>query len=85
MTDDWVLLRRCAFVHEAEFLKSVLDAAGIEAAIPDEHTLAINPGYVPMFGGVRLLVRHRDRQEADQVLNVGDISAFTREPSSMDE
>ncbi len=85
MTDDWVLIRRCAFVHEAEFLKSVLDAAGIDATIPDEHTLAINPGYVPMFGGVRLLVRHRDRQQADQVLNAADVSASTGEPSSMDE
>lgn len=74
MADDWVLLRRCGFVHEAEFLKSVLDAAGIEAAIPDGHTLGINPGYVPMFGGVRLLVRDRDREQADQVLSAGEDS-----------
>ena len=68
MTDDWTVLRRCNWLHEAEFIKSVLDGCGIKASIPDEHTLGVNPGYTAAFGGVRVLVRSEDVQRASDVL-----------------
>ena len=62
-------VRNCMWVHEAEFLKSVLDAAGIEAAIPNKLTLSIQPLYANAMGGVQLLVRRADLARAIEVLD----------------
>jgi len=51
------------------FLKSVLDGAGIEAMIPNEQTLGIQPLYGNLLGGVRLLVRPEDLQRATELLD----------------
>ena len=69
MTDDWVEVSNCAWVHHALFVKSVLDAAGIEAVVPDEHTANLQPFYVPALGGVRVLVRASDQDAAREVLS----------------
>lgn len=74
-SNDWVEVRRCNWLHEALFLQSVLDAAGIEAAIPDEHTLGVQPLYSNALGGARLLVRAEDLERASEILN------STNEPS----
>jgi hypothetical protein len=68
MENDWVDLR-CSWVEQARWFKSVLEAAGIEALIPDEHTLALPlaPGIDP--GTVRLLVRSADLDQALAVLD----------------
>ena len=60
MQSEWIELRTCRWVHEAQFLKSVLESAGIEAMVPDEHTLGAQPFYAPMLGWVRVLVRSAD-------------------------
>jgi hypothetical protein len=69
MSDDWVEVRSCTWLHEAAFLKSVLDAAGIEAVIPNEQTLAVQPLYGQLLGGVRVLVRAEDRERAQELLD----------------
>jgi hypothetical protein len=69
MDTPWVQVRNCAWVHEAQFLRSVLDAAGIEALIPDEHVLSVQSLYTPALGGVRLMVRPEDLERAAEVLN----------------
>jgi len=66
---DWVEVTRCNWLHEALFLQSVLDAAEIEAMIPDEHTLGVQPLYSNALGGARLLVRAEDLERASEVLN----------------
>jgi hypothetical protein len=68
MDNDWADLR-CTSLDEALWLKSVLDTAGIEAAIPDEHTLALPlaPGIEP--DAVRILVRSEDLERAFEVLD----------------
>jgi hypothetical protein len=43
MSDDWVEIRNCNWLHEAHFVKSVLESEGIEVQVPDEHTLGIQP------------------------------------------
>ena len=76
-SNDWVEVTRCNWLHEALFLQSVLDAAGIEATIPDEHTLGVQPLYGNALGGARLLVRADDLERASEVLNT------TNEPSQL--
>jgi hypothetical protein len=67
-TSQWVEVWNCAWIHEAQFLKSVLEAAGIEALLPDEHTLGVDPGLVPALGGVRLLVHADDFEQARELI-----------------
>lgn len=68
MDTPWVELRTCAWLHEAHFIRSVLEGAGIEAFIPDEHTVGVHPGLTPAIGGVRVLVRPEDAEAAREVL-----------------
>lgn len=68
MSDDWTLLRHCASLQEAELLKSVLASEGIDAEIPDEYALGVNPGFTNAFGGVRLLIHEHDAPRAEQLL-----------------
>ena len=70
---DWVEVRNCNYLHEAQFLKSVLDSEGIESFIPDQYTLGVDPLYVAALGGVRLLVRAADVDRANDLLaSAGD-------------
>lgn len=66
--DSWVVVRSCSWLHEAQFLKSVLESAGIEAMIPDEYTLGVQPLYGPALGGVRVLVKAGDVSRAVECL-----------------
>ena len=68
MDEEWVDLR-CTWVDEARWARSVLEASGIEAVIPDEHTLVLPlaPGTEP--DAVRLLVRASDLEKAFEVLD----------------
>jgi Putative prokaryotic signal transducing protein len=68
MTSAWVEVRNCNWVHEAQFFRSVLESAGIDALIPDEHTLSVQPMYGAALGGVRLLVHAEDLQQAAELL-----------------
>jgi hypothetical protein len=74
MNADWHVVRTCTWLHEALFLKSVLDAAGIEAIIPDEHTVSVQPLYAQALGGIRILVH------ADDLARAGDILASAEAP-----
>ena len=69
MNDEWVEVRSCTWLHEALFLKSVLDAAGIKATIPNEQTLGVQPLYGALLGGVRVLVREQDLEHATEILD----------------
>jgi hypothetical protein len=69
MDTEWVEVRNCMWLHEAAFFKSVLDAAGIEALIPDEHTLSVQPLYANALGGVKVLVRSSDLERAGELLD----------------
>ena len=64
---DWVEIRS-GWLDEARWMKSVLEAAGIEAEIPDEYTpaLPLAPGLEP--DAVRLLVRSADVERALEIL-----------------
>jgi hypothetical protein len=68
MDEQWVEVRNCNWLHEAHFLKSVLEADGIEVLIPDEHLLGVQPLYANAVGGARVLVRSADLQRAARSL-----------------
>ena len=65
----WVEVRNCVWLQEAQVIRSVLDAAGIEAMIPDEYTLGAQPFYGLALGGVRVLVRAGDWSRAVEFLD----------------
>jgi hypothetical protein len=77
MTDDFVTLRTVMWVHEAHFIKSVLDIEGIEVLIPDEHTLGAHPFLSNAIGGARVMVRAHDFGRAQAALNAFDQSSST--------
>ncbi len=67
--DDWVEVHNCAWLHEAQFVTSVLESAGIDALIPDEYTVGIQPFYATALGGIRIMVRTEDAERAREVLD----------------
>jgi hypothetical protein len=66
---EWVVIRSPAYVHEALFIKSLLESVGITAIVPDEHTLNVQPLYSPALGGVRVLVPAAQAERAEEVLS----------------
>jgi hypothetical protein len=67
--DQWVEIRNCYWLHEAQFVASVLAAEGIEALLPDAHMLGVRPELALALGGARVLVRASDLERARDVLS----------------
>ena len=65
---EWVVAVTRTWLHEALFLKSVLESAGIEAMIPNEYTLGVQPFYSNLIGGAQVLVRAEDKDRAQELL-----------------
>jgi hypothetical protein len=74
--DDWVEVRSCTYMHEALFFQSVLDGADIESTIPNEQTIAVNPLWSHLLGGIRVMVRRSEVGRALQLLDA-DTSGST--------
>ena len=72
LTDEWVQAWNCQWLHEAEFIKSLLEAEGIDVMIPDEHLVGIQPLYANAIGGIRVLVHSSDAARAADVLRAVD-------------
>jgi hypothetical protein len=81
-SDDWVQVRNCNWLHQAQFLKSVLESEGIDVQLPDEHVLGVQPFYGAAIGGVRVMVRPADLQRATELL---DSVADADPPAASDE
>jgi hypothetical protein len=65
---EWVVAATSTWLHEALFLKSVLESAGIEAMIPNEYTLGVQPLYSNLLGGAQVMVRADDKARAEELL-----------------
>ena len=66
--DELVTVSTCQKLADADLVRSKLDAAGIEAFIPDEHLLQ-NVGFnLNTYGYVRVQVRRQDLDEAKALL-----------------
>ena len=65
---EWVVAATHTWLHEALFIKSVLESAGIEAMIPNEYTLGVQPLYSNLLGGAQVLVPAGDKARAEELL-----------------
>ena len=63
-----VTVRICNYLHEAELIKSVLDAEGIEAQIPDAYMAGVQPALGAAIGGIRVVVSSLDHDRAEMAL-----------------
>ena len=81
---DWVEAASCTWLHEAAVLRSVLDAAGIEAMIPNEQTFGVQPLYGNLLGGVRILVPPGDLERAREVLTSAAVRSAPDSPDDAD-
>jgi hypothetical protein len=68
MDEELVTVWNCNYLHEAELIKSVLEAEGIDAEIPDAHMAAVQPMLGAAIGGIRVLVRSSVLERAQQTL-----------------
>jgi len=80
MSDEWVEIRNCNWLHEAHFVKSVLESEGIEVQVPDEHTLGIQPMYAAPIGGVRVMVPASEAARAKELLEAVMASPSANSP-----
>ena len=67
-SEEWVVVRNCAWVHEADVIVAVLETEGIETFVPDSHMSSIRPELSGALGGVRVLVRESDLELAHEIL-----------------
>jgi len=51
MNEEWIVVRNCIWIQEAQVVKSLLGSGGVEAIIPDEYFLGANPHYGIAIGG----------------------------------
>jgi hypothetical protein len=73
--DQFTLLRRYQFTSEAIIFKGKLESHGIEVFLRDNHTIDTNPLYSNAIGGVKLFVKTKDYQIAQEVLD--DVSLYS--------
>jgi hypothetical protein len=65
---EWVVVRQVAYPHEAHLMRSILAGHGIEAMVPEPYLIGVQPAYSLAVGGVRVLVKEEDREEAIRLL-----------------
>ena len=63
-----VVIRTCRDVQEAQIIRSMLAAGGIQAFIPDEQTAGLLPPNVLDTNGVRVQVAAKDAALARELL-----------------
>ncbi|WP_338763892.1 DUF2007 domain-containing protein [Massilia sp. METH4] len=66
--DDYAIAARCLDPVQAHVLRGCLEAAGIRAAVMDEHHSQVDQLISPALGGARVLVHERDLAAAKDVL-----------------
>ena len=66
--DRWVVAWNSSWLHDALFVKSLLESEGIEVQIPDEHTVGVHSLLANAIGGIRVLVRAADQERAAEIL-----------------
>jgi Putative prokaryotic signal transducing protein len=79
-----VMIRRFLYLSEAEVAKSILNSAGIESFLADENIVRLDWFYSNLVGGIKLLVRAEDADEAGKLLDdshAQDISDSPEEQS----
>ncbi|WP_163131514.1 DUF2007 domain-containing protein [Agarivorans sp. Alg241-V36] len=65
---QWVVVARYSYPHEAQIAKASLLSANIPCALNDEHTINMQWLYSDAVGGIRLMVKESDAEQAWQIL-----------------
>jgi hypothetical protein len=68
----WIVVRNCANIQDAFFIRAALEGSEIESLIPDEHVANMRSDLVTAIGGVRVLVRAADFDRARGLLDAAD-------------
>ena len=66
---DFVTLVTCATLPAADIILGRLQAAGIEASMPDESLMNVMGGVLTGFGKVRIQIAPKDYDEAKELLS----------------
>src|SRR5262245_42036356 len=85
MDEEWIVLRSCVWIQEAQVVKSLLEAGGIDAFIPDEYFLGANPHYGIALGGARVMVRSTDLEQASAILDAMEVPESGSEGSDAEQ
>jgi hypothetical protein len=67
-TGNFVILRRCRDLPEAELAKSYLGSAGIKCFLQDHNTIGVNWVWSYALGGIKVCVNSEDADAAAQLL-----------------
>ncbi len=73
MSEDWVTVATFYQLPIAEMAKSMLEAAGIECWLRDEHVSRLY--FAATFGGIKLEVRPEDEAAALEALRTDGLAA----------
>lgn len=82
--DNFVTIHNANWIHDALFVKSILEGDGIDAFVPDEHTLSVDPALGAALGGVRVQVRASDAERARQLIRAV-LEGSPDDPSTNDD
>lgn len=66
--ENWQILTRFVYPHEAQIAKSYLESEGIDSEIRDELTAQVHNFYSQAIGGVKLLVKEADIDKGMEAL-----------------
>lgn len=66
--EEWVVAWNSSWLHDALFVRTLLESEGIDVMIPDEHTVGVHSLLANAIGGIRVLVRASDQERAAEVL-----------------
>ena len=72
MGEEFKLLKTFLNPVEANITKGLLESNGIEAFIFDENTLSVDPILTTALGGIRLMVRSSDYEDALSIIKEVD-------------
>jgi hypothetical protein len=75
MNNNLLPLHNFNTITDAAIYKSVLEEHGIEAVIFDENTSTVYPIFGQAFGGIRLMVKEQDFEQARKILEDLDITS----------
>lgn len=67
-SERWVVAWNSSWLHDALFVRSLLESEGIRVLIPDEHTVGMHSLLANAIGGIRVLVRPEDQERAAEIL-----------------
>lgn len=82
--ENWITVISFTYPHEAHLVKGKLESEGFEVMIKDELTAQVNNFYSNAIGGVKLLVKESDYDNARQLLiQSGYIIEQSGEPNKL--